>query len=181
MGLTMIKYYRKKGTDKATHKSFSTATDTWFMKDDEIGLLTATTYRNEAFNQFLEDNGYEEVIEEKPVIKESLITEIRLPEVGKRYKQKHAIGCDYSVIVNKIENGLIFCRTVDEINRGKDSYTYRPKFFWLDYRELSLQEEDDIIYKQLDDVQEKTTNDDKRKRAMVEELPQDNIEEKPGI
>jgi hypothetical protein len=65
------------------------------------------------------------------------MTNIKLPEIGKKYRAKHCIGSSYNVIVDKIlDNCLIYCHTSDEINYKPNSYVYRPSYFWSDYAEI---------------------------------------------
>jgi hypothetical protein len=67
----MIKKYRIKGTEKPTHKFCENT----FWEDKIDGSIRF--FDNEIrFNQFLEANNFEEV------------PEVKLPEVGKRYKEK---------------------------------------------------------------------------------------------
>jgi len=82
----MRKYYRKKGTDKATHKAEIRYESGHIAQDglgQHIGFISLGTniicdiFRGEAaFNQFLKENDFEEVME------------WHKPEVGKRYIQR---------------------------------------------------------------------------------------------
>jgi len=85
----MIKYYRKKGTDKATHKAEIRYESGHIAQDglgQHIGFISLGTniicdvFRGEAaFNQFLEENDFEEVMEWHKALEE-LIKELAVKD-----------------------------------------------------------------------------------------------------
>jgi len=111
-----IKYYRKKGTDKATHKAEIRYESGYIAKDGLgqhiafIRLLTNIIYDvfrgEDAFNEFLEENGFEEVMDDSKTPDPNAT----LAEGGKM-----CLDCSkkLELELKQIKNGINRCRILN--------------------------------------------------------------------
>ena len=124
-----IKYYRKKGTDKATHESYFHSITT--IGFGEINTHNFKFYSDDCFDQFLEENDFEEVMDDSTMpesklhlgekVDRALVKDVKLPEVGKRYKNK--------------KHGRIM--EVYSFGTERTLYRYRDALYLNDYLDIS--------------------------------------------
>jgi len=164
----MRKYYRKKGTDKATHKAEIRYESGHIAQDglgQHIGFISLGTniicdvFRGEAaFNQFLEENDFEEVME------------WHKPEVGKRYIQRitknNPEKYQYIFWIKKIILNAYYFDGNQQTMVWPFDDAFCSQKFWEIYEELP----EDNIEPTKEDLQIKSIWKD------VSELPKENCE-----
>lgn len=117
----MLKHYRKKGTEEITHKSVI-GDGYYLFYGYEVGSVAVQFSDFQKLNKYLEENDFEEVIDE---IKEDM-TKL-MPVVGKRYKNKKTSNM---VDVVALWEGLyiVCCKDTDTIGRLADVENF-DKYF----------------------------------------------------
>ena len=123
----MIKYYREKGTKEATHLiGIREDMPNWIFFGKSGNTPTDIIHKNE-LNHFLEANNFEEV------------PEVKLPEVGKRYKQKGS-GNEKPFLLQEVLDNKIY-GIDDNGNRVGWEFHQGIEIFFDQFVELPNQEE----------------------------------------